>query len=1267
MFLPGSQYYDLLSTLPAPDPTTSSASPAYPVQLIMHTEKVPHAVELMKLCEEQDEEDIESTFQKQKGTLEAVKMGISVFKGHVAAKVLISSPVWSVYQYILAYAQDDTLRRDVEAKELRYYYRITVSLPPSGPHARKEHQEHTRAKTLELARGMVTLGVPDELAWRVFLEWTDAPLARLPYDELRRYVQLFPSAGRAYAFRALLRLVKDQAYLQDCTEAGPERVAEEHDLLQLALDGYEKMKDSTLCARILSLFYLLDRDYTSALDVLLHAHARQRALSTSTGVDTPRVNAEVAAQLATLYAHLHAPKHHAEAWQLATEVLEHQPHQIDALLVKAYVQEARREWKAARQGFQQVMSQPLGASTSYGRNLSALYLSADYHLEAEAAYTRTLVEMGEYEDARHALDSLLERCDHESNVFGAEFRARLWYERGRCLWSLGGEYRTAPEHAYQCFIESIKRFATYAPAFTALGEYYETAVSPPDMVRASKCYQRAFELDATEYEAGRHLVEHFAAQREWGLVDVIARRVAEAEGGAEVLSGQATTAHVTSNAWVWKAIGIVEAQNQHADAAIAAFQVALRASPRDADLWTRLGEAYVASGRPIAALKTYKRALSLQPPSDDAWHLYYDMAEVHRRLGRYEVALELLERVQVMAPPSQHGVRVVLAETRLAHARFLLGGGHIHRALLALHQAIDDAAKTLHADALLSTAWKVVADACFLLAKMDVALPRDDDAAESTPASLAATLESLVLLLDQQDVDNRLAAVSVVKASDLASADLSSRSWQAQEYLEHAAAVYKYLAVLQGQNAAAGVWAWADLATALCRLSWLWSSPAVLARAAAQGEDEDALSLRAQQARLQALECTQLALQLKPQARLWLLQGNLHFGKNMVLAQHAYIMAIEANPKSPVPWTNLGFLYLDVNDLALAEEAFVRAQTMAPDWPASWLGAALVHERHGAKPRSYARLWEQACVLSDGALLEADYGFALAVWDHAHGGGHVPRVRMLAPLLALQRYLAQRPQDDAALHLSALVAEQQGGAAMAVHRIERASAVLEAEYEATESSVTAMHYGLASMNLARIRLANTDAAGAMEAVESALALMEDEESVSSITARAWCTLYQGQAQFMAGEREAGVEALRTLLLSLPDVEMDDGQRRALHACAAVWLARMLWTQGASMADMEHVLDTAYVCPLTPGSSTHRRMGCLLLRVPRCALPWARPTSTIRCWPSTLPAFLQRCRRRCGMRRRRPCSACCTWPPCLICPRCSSSLHARTRATTALQR
>lgn len=118
------------------------------------------------------------------------------------------------------------------------------------------------------------------------------------------------------------------------------------------------------------------------------------------------------------------------------------------------------------------------------------------------------------------------------------------------------------QNAYKHFINALKHDAEFAPAFTSLGIYYLEQSSPPDPIRSSKCFQKAFELDARETVAARRLAEGFANDREWDLVEVVAQRTIDGEGGLNAglqkAELNATSRYLPTNSWAWKAVGIVK-------------------------------------------------------------------------------------------------------------------------------------------------------------------------------------------------------------------------------------------------------------------------------------------------------------------------------------------------------------------------------------------------------------------------------------------------------------------------------------------------------------------------------------------------------------------------------------------------------------------------------------------------------------------------------------------------------------------------------------
>lgn len=174
-----------------------------------------------------------------------------------------------------------------------------------------------------------------------------------------------------------------------------------------------------------------------------------------------------------------------------------------------------------------------------------------------------LVNEGQLDQGRDVLEEVVqlrdERWEREGKTDEAYIRARAWYRLGETEWRIGDD--ESKEHAEEWFMASIRALPTFAPAYTALGIRY-ASTSPPDEDRALKCFQKAFELDATEAEAARRLAMGYADDDEWALVRAIAVRVMEGEGGVDGVAGgevmNAKGRFAPKNGWAWKALGSTE-------------------------------------------------------------------------------------------------------------------------------------------------------------------------------------------------------------------------------------------------------------------------------------------------------------------------------------------------------------------------------------------------------------------------------------------------------------------------------------------------------------------------------------------------------------------------------------------------------------------------------------------------------------------------------------------------------------------------------------
>ena len=69
-------------------------------------------------------------------------------------------------------------------------------------------------------------------------------------------------------------------------------------------------------------------------------------------------------------------------------------------------------------------------------------------------------------------------------------------------------------------------------------------------------------------------------------------------------------------------------------------------------------------------------------------------------------------------------------------------------------------------------------------------------------------------------------------------------------------------------------------------------------------------------------------------------------------------------------WGNLGYLYLRLDDTDLANQCFLKAQIIDPDYAQAWLGQGFLAERNGDKEHARA-LFAHSVTLSAGSLVSS--------------------------------------------------------------------------------------------------------------------------------------------------------------------------------------------------------------------------------------------------------------------------------------------------------
>lgn len=300
--------------------------------------------------------------------------------------------------------------------------------------------------------------------------------------------------------------------------------------------------------RVMARVAISDEDWANAISYAEAGRKLVRDTESQRGIKLPGTLLSLDAALGVALVPYYPPKHHQRAQRLLAGVLEAEPNDYEAHFALGQIFETAEQWEKARAEYQTLLD--LGGDEKQ-------------MVAAQEELGWCLVNQGKLEEGRDVLEQVVEvrdtRKEQENKDDEKYPRARAWWRLGRTEWMIN-----TPESRQQAedwFMASLRADDSYAASYTALGICYAEQ-SPPDHERSLRCFQKAFELDATETEAAKRLAFGYAEEDEWSLVRAIATRVMEGEGGVEgVAGGQVMNAagrFAPKNGWAWKALGSTE-------------------------------------------------------------------------------------------------------------------------------------------------------------------------------------------------------------------------------------------------------------------------------------------------------------------------------------------------------------------------------------------------------------------------------------------------------------------------------------------------------------------------------------------------------------------------------------------------------------------------------------------------------------------------------------------------------------------------------------
>ncbi|ODQ79946.1 hypothetical protein BABINDRAFT_13540 [Babjeviella inositovora NRRL Y-12698] len=1064
--------------------------------------------------------------EKVKYSLHTTGTELNKLNEHIWELVLRKSTVGERYAMLISICDSDEERRAYEHEYLQYQYEFLIKYAPVSNSVQKRLQ----AEIWTMVEGMVVVNHTSLLAWTIYWDWCDpVRLSDLPPSYLANYLQMYGDEGVGIILYALVmsdistfdkaqilnlqtekqkkevrckrKLRKSQkqreekekeqegdkddemeaAFVEE-EEVDVDKVTlTQEEVLVLLLDGYSKASGSILANRIVSSYYIHLKEFAPALEKTRNAISLLAAMSRSFGLELAHTKEEMLVNLGTIYTFYEAPKNFSKAMQIFDKVLETNPSNMDARVGKGFILIENKDLQSAMALFEDV-------SREYPENHTALL---------ELSWCK--IKFGRYQEGRDGLSRSLE------TVLGTDLYS---YERRAIInWRLAESYMLEAQEdpslseeysqtSYNYLIISLKSLKNYAPAYTSLGVLYQDFYR--DTKRATKCFYKAFELDAGEVVSAHYLVEAFSRDAEWDTASILSDRVVASEKARRAL----LVLFQLDPSWPYRVLGVACLEAQDNAKAIEWFQSSLRLNPNDNESWIGLGEAYTGCGRLESSIKVFNHSLTLDPAN---WHTQYLLGVALNRIGEHAESAVLLRKLLVLG--DRHCALTALYETLLATASHYIAGGFFGRAIDAALECTDILVEVLTVDNQSQAAWKALADVINSFLSIQEHLLKFPFA------------KLLALLHTTQGHENQL-------LSDLSTAETSLAGVDAllpQKSLEAACVVLinvcsTAIAVLPLKSAKAlRACVYFNLGLAYLE-AFNYTKTAVY--------------------RDSAIKTLRKAITLETNnPSFWTALGNASLSVNPRISQHCFIKACTYAPRDPVIWTNLAALYLRYGDADLAEETFKRAQSIAPEQSQSWSGHALTAEAKGDTDLAN-RLSTHSYVLSNGRSPLAHLLFGHTIFQRRMGKGDDARDVVAGQELsnahhAMLDYLKSYPNDPLGLALALSIVERCGDYDTGVALGEKLSSLLEAQYEENDSQSILFQIAKVKTQLARLYLGQENFESALEHAQFVLDICEDN-SAEALKCVLSSRVVIGLCFFFNDGFDESLEQLKTILSQSPE-------------------------------------------------------------------------------------------------------------------------------------
>jgi superkiller protein 3 len=1004
-----------------------------------------------------------------------------------------------LYTELLNISNDEDTRLKYQEEFLKYKYEIILK--------GSSNKQKVIAEVKDMVEGMILIKSKSLYAWTLYFDWLDPKtIGDIPIENVIFFLNTFSNEGLAqilfaYAMSDISqfdrpKIVKEaslafQMKVQDSEINGdndePSEVSRNDEetnqefnllpdqVLTLMLEGYSKSKTSVISNRIICGYYIHIREYNAGS---LRCHDSIRLLADfqrTIGIDLTNTKEDLLCSLAIIYTYYEAPKNFPRALQLYDRILETNKDNAKAKFGKALILIEKNDFESA---------------ITILRQLTTEY--PDY-IEALSEYNWCLIKLNEFEKGRLGLESVLQNIKG-SSMNDADSRAVIHWRIAKSFILETDSDSEKLKLAYTHLITSLKENQNYAPSYSLLGFIYKTYYMDND--RATKCFYKAFELDVNEIAAAKHLVEDLTNNNEWEVAEILCNKIIKSETARRTLLSKSYDDDDKS--WPYRVLGSSCLNKQDDAAAVQWFQTALRMTNINVQSWLGLGEAYYNCGRLDAAAKVFRHILSL---GEESWLAIYLLGRVLCEMGEFDEGLSYLQ-TSLELQPQEECILSAIYEGYIAQSLHLIQQGYIGRSLEANVTAIKYLRSAQKVNGESQIFWKSINDCLriYLIIQDSKSFPIDIFEEIFSDVDLTTGNNFLVETYNDDPTSNFMLALDLYKTDEFVQSLLTLMIISSKagiKYLPNK--VHKFSRSIMFYNLG---------------LSYL--------EAFNRNDDSETY-------RTLSIKYLKKAIQLENNnASFWIALGTAYISHNPQISQHCYIKAISLESRDAGIWTNLAALYLRYGDVELAQEAFARAQSVAPQESKSWLGNALTSEVTGNSANA-SHLFTHAYIVSNGRSPLAQMLYGLAIIKKRKNDDDSRNIEAAQEFsvanFAMQKYLQYLPQDEFGLAIALAVSERCKNFEFARTIGERLCTLFEKQYEKTESELVLLKFAKSKTQLARIYLGLEMYDEAIEAAEFALNIVESEEEKVTLSSR----IVIGLGLFFKGEFDQSLQVLQTIL------------------------------------------------------------------------------------------------------------------------------------------